>query len=304
MSRKLMAVWVGVVLILFSAGCGSSESLIPEGETAQVPGNQSGPVKINLMRKLGHSQAILAVVGDSRKGDSTFEDIEEDIYWIRPSPDLVAHTGDMINNPGSGIEWYNFHKIAKTLTDHFSFYPVPGNHDVDDEVSQKTYQHQFPAPVSNLYYELEYGDLLLIFLDTELAGQSAQITGDQFAWLERELRQKGDNFRYRMAFLHEPLFPTANHLEDSLDKHPQARDRLHRLFIKYRVNPVFVGHEHIYDRTKVDGVTYITTGGAGAELNNDSRGFYHFVYVAETDLGLQGYCFTVDGIKKDQFVIK
>jgi len=277
-------------VLLWPVNCGNHESLFPE----------SNPPELSQEDNFG---AKIAVIGDTRSGGDNFKNLENDIADIQPRPDLVAHTGDIINDPGSGMEWEGFKKDASLLLDHFPFYPVPGNHDVEDQASQELYQYEFPAPVNNLYYELALGDVLLIFLDTELPGEKEKIINQQFDWLKNLLEQEGPNFKYRLAFLHRPLFPSAEHQGQSLDKYPELRDRLHQLFVTSNVQLVFLGHEHIYDRRQVDTVTYVTSGGGGAPLPDDPRAFYEYVFVEETGSGLQGYCFSVDGDLKDQFTI-
>lgn len=39
-----------------------------------------------------------------------------------------------------------------------------------------------------------------------------------------------------------------------------------RLFSKYNVTAVFAGHDHLYYRTKRDGVYYVISSGAGASI--------------------------------------
>ena len=44
------------------------------------------------------------------------------------------------------------------------------------------------------------------------------------------------------------------------------RQTLSPLFEQYGVDVVFNGHRHNYERNKVNGVTYVVTGGGGAPL--------------------------------------
>jgi predicted phosphodiesterase len=78
-----------------------------------------------------------------------------------------------------------------------------------------------------------------------------------------------------------------------MDRYPGERDRLQALFVKYNVELVSTGHEHLYERKSVDGVTHIITGGGGAPLYADEKdgGFNHFIVV------------TVDGDKVSAEVV-
>ena len=290
--RKILNTSLLLILIFFNFSCGQDKSFFPYD------------VNINLLSTFPDSNVRIAILGDSRRGDFVFETLQKEIVNMKPQPDLVIHLGDMIDHPGSGIEWYHFHELAEPLTSHFPFYPVVGNHDVDDEASQEIYKHQFPPPANELYYYLEIGDLLLIFLDSELAGELGKIDGEQFSWLENLLENEGARFRYRLAFLHRPLFPQSNHKGSSLDEYPYLRDRLHNLFVKEDVDIVFAAHEHIYDRREIDRVVYIISGGGGAPLVDDERSFYHFIFLAETNEGLKGVCISIDGEIMDEFLVK
>ena len=257
---------LAIIIAIFSCG-GNEQTLFPLGKAPP-----------NLEPYLPVTAARFAVIGDSRGDDEIFKDLEDDITDLHPQPQLAVHLGDMITDAGSGIEWKSFHQAAKILTDRYSFYPVVGNHDVNNTASQDVYQHQFPPPASDLYYEVEFGDILMIFLDSEIPGEVHRITGDQFDWLSNLLATKGPSFKYRLAFLHEPLFPTGEHKESSLDTYPALRDQLHQLFVSNHVELVFVAHEHLYDRLAKDGVTYVTSGGGGAPLVDDPRSFFRICF--------------------------
>ena len=137
-------------------------------------------------------------------------------------------------------------------------------------------------------------------LNTELPGEESKITGEQYEWLENELKR---TFKYKFVFLHEPLFPVfPGH---GLDKHSDARDRLHDLFVRSGVSLVVSGHDHLYNKTSRDGITYIIASGGGGKfyLPASNGAFLHYVVGTRTD---KGYSFAVKDMKgdvKDQFVI-
>ena len=54
---------------------------------------------------------------------------------------------------------------------------------------------------------------------------------------------------------------------DSLDKYPKERDRLAGALCEVQGRcMVFTGHEHLYQRKTVDGITHVITGGGGAPM--------------------------------------
>ena len=77
-----------------------------------------------------------------------------------------------------------------------------------------------------------------------------------------------------------------------LDRHLPERDQLHRLFVRSGVRLVVAGHDHIYNRTAKDGITYVIAGPTGgflpAFLKNDDS-FRYMVAARKSDT----YSFTV-----------
>jgi hypothetical protein len=79
---------------------------------------------------------------------------------------------------------------------------------------------------------------------------------------------------------------------------------------RYGVDLVICGHNHNYQRSLVNGITYIVTGGGGAELHPidqpdpDTEASYnghHFVVFSVDGGTLLGQAITVDGEVVDEF---
>ena len=49
----------------------------------------------------------------------------------------------------------------------------------------------------------------------------------------------------------------------------QMRQTVAPLLAKYKATAMFAGHDHTYERSEADGVTFITSGGAGAPLRQE-----------------------------------
>jgi hypothetical protein len=95
-----------------------------------------------------------------------------------------------------------------------------------------------------------------------LTGPGADAAGR--AWLEREL--EGARGRLIFIFQHN-LYYTVG----SKRAVKNAPDEVTRLFTRYKVTAVFQGHDHGYYRTRRDGVWYITSAGAGAQIYHLNR---------------------------------
>ncbi len=197
--------------------------------------------------------AAFAIVGDTHIGapGSLYPEFIGKIE--EAGTQMIVHTGDAINNPGNLSQWAEFFDITgsgKTL------YLTAGNHDIGGRKSLDIYVGFFGAP----YSSTSDGDTLLVFLNTELPGEKSRIAGEQLAWLGAELAKP---FRYKLVFLHEPLFPVIH--QHGLDRYAEERDNLHLLFVRSGVSLVVAGHDHLYDRSLRDGVTYVIGGRAGGK---------------------------------------
>jgi 3',5'-cyclic AMP phosphodiesterase CpdA len=207
--------------------------------------------------------------------------------------EVIIHTGDAINRPGSSKEWTRFFEITgpgKIL------HLAPGNHDIQGKRSLAEYSKFFP----DLYYSFSDGDTLFILLNTELPGEESTISGEQLAWLENELQKP---FKYKFVFLHEPPFPVVT--LHGLDRHSDARDRLHRLFVENGVSLVVSGHDHLYNRSMKQGVTYVIAGGGGGQLwfFSENGNFFHYITATRSNGGYSFIVKDVDGKKRDQFLV-
>ena len=205
---------------------------------------------------------------------------------------VIVHVGDAINKPGSGDEWRRFFEITGPGK---KLHLVPGNHDIRGEESLRTYLTLFPEP----YYSFSEGDTLFVILCTEFPGEEGRIAGKQLAWVATELQRP---FPYKFVFLHEPLFGLIP--GHGLNRHPETRDHLHRLFVENGVSLVVAGHDHIYDRKTIDGITYVIDGRTGGIPVPGGIGNGHPLCYTLATRKKDGYSFTVrekDGTVTDRF---
>ena len=224
------------------------------------------------------------VVGDSRNGENPAKiltSIMEETNLL--SPDFTVHTGDWVAYP-SKEGWESFLKVMKI--GGIPFHLTIGNHETSKnwEKWASLYEQMIKKP---LYYSFEYEKCSFIILCCYSEEKEKTIRGkidnNQFLWLEKEL-QKAEKSDFIFVFVHEPLYPSGPHKNSSLDRFPSGRDRLSNLLRKYNDKNkliVFCGHEHLYDKKTVNGLTQIITAGAGAPLYSspEKGGFYHYLYV-------------------------
>jgi hypothetical protein len=171
-------------------------------------------------------------------------------------------------------------------------------------LSEKIYKDQVDLPGNELYYSFLAGNSLFIVLDSYLDGQEKKITGEQYAWLEDVLSHSRQ--KHKFVFLHHPLYTDlgkGHHAHDSLDRYPDSRDRLEALFAEHKVDAVFAGHEHYYERRTVDGIVHIITGGGGAPMYDGEEygGFNHFVQVTVDGDKISAEVVDIKGTVRDKF---
>jgi 3',5'-cyclic AMP phosphodiesterase CpdA len=150
-------------------------------------------------------------------------------------------------------------------------FPVLGNHDVRNG-NRAAFLDNFHPPLGSpgstkRYYSFDWGDAHFVALDSELyyggKGSSAE---RQKAFLERDLA--ATDKRWKVAFLHRSPYGTSKHGGDD-----KVRYDLEPLFARHKVDLVFTGHDHVYERTvPIRGVTYVVSGGGGRRLYPAGRG--------------------------------
>jgi len=242
------------------------------------------------------------VMGDNRSGDDIYRKLLS--IAMERKPDFVVNTGDMIAAPGNKQEWAKFWEMSKTIT--VPYFLTVGNHDAHPKVplSEKTYKQEVDLPGNELYYSFVAGNSLFIVLDSFMDNQEKRIIGEQFKWLDTVLVNSTQ--KHKFVFLHHPLYTDlgkGHHAHESLDKYTESRDRLEALFVKYKVDAVFAGHEHYYEKRSVDNVLYIITGGGGAPVYDKEEygGFNHFVQVSVDGDKVSGEVVDVHGKVRDKF---
>ena len=80
--------------------------------------------------------------------------------------------------------------------------------------------------------------------------------------MEKELRGVPKDVKFVAVLFHHPVISSGPYPDEK-----NLSRRLLPLLEKHGVDIVFVGHEHVYERSFKDGITHVTTGGGGAPLH-------------------------------------
>src|ERR1700675_1393534 len=202
------------------------------------------PLKSNSVR--------CAAIGDMGTGDKPEYETSEQMNAQRKTfPfDFVLALGDNLYGGHSPSDFEKkFASPYKPLLDAgVKFYAALGNH---DDASERFYK-PFNMNGAN-YYSFKKGNVRFFALD------SNYMDPKQLDWLQRQLESAGSD-EWKICFFHHPLYSSAR-------KHGPATDLrllLEPIFVKYGVNVVFAGHEHIYERVQPQkGIYYFTEGSSG-----------------------------------------
>lgn len=138
------------------------------------------------------------------------------------------------------------------------------------------------SSINSFYYYFEFKGTYFIVLDAFEKGYWGAVESSQLTWLEKVLESLRDKEVF--VFIHTPVYSVLNpetivdsskHMAFSSKKN---QDYIRELFKEYKVDGVFSGHEHLYNKQFHDGTTYIITALSGEYpfVPEDKGGFYHF----------------------------
>lgn len=199
-----------------------------------------------------------AVIGDVGTGDRAEYAVAEQVArYHRVFPFTFAILlGDNIYGSERPQDFVKkFERPYKPLLDaRVEFHAALGNH---DDPNQRFYK---PFNLGGERYRtFKKGNARFFVLD------SNYLDPDQVKWLEKELAVSGSD--WKIPYFHHPLYTTARRGPEV-----ELRAILEPLFVKHRVEVVFQGHEHIYERIKPQkGIYYFIAGGSAKLRKGDVR---------------------------------
>jgi hypothetical protein len=203
---------------------------------------------------LDTSQYSFIVVGDMQdNGDNRcWGDVATEILGNHSDIDFLVLVGDLTWNDTPGHWWVFFDK-ARDLFANKVIMPIVGNHDTPGTGSNadaRTFQRIFRLPTTEdtpTYYPFWFGTARFLALNSEIPKDFEEDSGKQFKWARDKLEAISDDAGAAWVFvnLHIPPYNAGRrHL------HGQGLFRnITRLF-DGRVDWVFSGHEHLYQRFK------------------------------------------------------
>lgn len=259
--------FVALLFVFALTGCGGRPGE-PATRTLQLEETDVSTVHARQLTLPDNVTSVkFAVIGDSGRGSRQQREVaEEMLRWRDHFPfDFVVMLGDNIYEGPASPEDYRrkFEQpYAELLHAGVDFFAVLGNHDDVREINyapfnmngQRYYSFAPPADLlAKIASRVEF-----FALDTTLPSLT------QLNWLDERLSKS--KALWKIVLSHHPLYTSGRYRNYSFI----YRRALEPTLLRHGVDAVFSGHEHIYQRTRLqNGVQYFISGGAGSIRPDD-----------------------------------
>jgi 3',5'-cyclic AMP phosphodiesterase CpdA len=240
-----------VALIVCSAFLGSTFGQSISSSSNTLSG--AAPLKLTLPLKDGSLR--FAVIGDTGTGSKKQHQVGDMMLQYRNMfPfEFVLMLGD---NMYGGENPKDFEKkfsnvYRELLAQDVKFYASLGNHDLSLQTNYKNFNMD-----GKEYYRFKKGNVAFYALNSNYMDKK------QVQWLEDELAK--DISEWKVCFFHHPPYSSAK-------KHGSAnqlREIVEPIFVRFGVNVVLTGHDHVYEKIKPQKGIYYFVSGAGGKLRS------------------------------------
>jgi len=162
------------------------------------------------------------------------------ILRAEPRPEFGLICGDVVYQDGHSDDYdENLMRPWRDLFQRMTVWPALGNHDwhVDPE---EHFRREWYLPNNEHYYSFDWGTAHFIALDTR--DERIYDLDNQVRWLEQDLAAHRDA-QWTFVYFHHPGL-TCTYKGDT----PAVVRHLLPVFDRYRVDVVFTGHAHTYER--------------------------------------------------------
>jgi predicted MPP superfamily phosphohydrolase len=243
------------LIVLTSAPKNTFSQNVAKGSNVSAPVSSS--LKLTLPVKDGSLR--FAVIGDTGSGTEKQRQVADMmVRYKQLFPfEFVLMMGDNLYGSETPKDFEDkFSDVyKKLLDDKIKFYATLGNHDLPIQINYEKFNMN-----GKEYYRFKKGNVAFYSLNSNYMDKR------QVKWLEDELTK--DTSDWKICFFHHPPYSSAKkHGSDN-----QLREVVEPIFLKYGVNVVLSGHEHVYERIKPQKGIYYFVSGAGGQLRvNDVK---------------------------------
>lgn len=173
-------------------------------------------------------------------------------FQEEPNARFIVHAGDLINRSNTDSEWEEWYEGAGFIHQMIPAVPTPGNHEyrrdsLEQLVLDPHWKVQFNLPkngpegLQDAVYYMDYQDLRIISLNSQLIMLDSVAAATQEKWLDKTLASSTK--KWNIVVMHHPVYSTAKNRDNTI-----LRERFRPIFEKYGVDLVLQGHDHTYAR--------------------------------------------------------
>ena len=264
--RSVRAVALVLILSLF-LGCNTNPAQPAELDTVVSEVQLDGIAPGTLLLPNTLTSVKFAVIGDSGRWSQEQRETASQLTLFRKDfPfEFVLMLGDNIyEGPASPADY--LHKFeepyANLLEAGVDFYAALGNHDDPRQVDYPPFNMK-----GERYYSFAPPEDVLAKITNRVEFFALDTTnpdGTQLRWLDERLG--ASNAEWKICFFHHPLYTSGRYRAWTF----AHRRLLEPLLVRHGVDVVLSGHEHIYQRSRLqEGIMYFVSGAAGSVRRGD-----------------------------------
>ena len=199
---------------------------------------------------------------------------------------FAAHLGDFVDD-GSNENYWDF-VLNSPIWGKVPICPIAGNHEakfhptLDFSGVQNSIVNHFNVELSNqtvskgIYYSFERDDCLFIFTNTNINGGLGK---EQLKWIDSVF--ESSKSRWSILFTHKSIYSNGPHCNDENIK--ILRQQLNEICLKYHIDLVIGGHDHVYSRSKP-----MILGMETDEFKDENNNFVNLIGTIFVTLGPAG----------------
>jgi len=266
---------------VFDGGSGTSHRVLVDGLQPshaytyhlEVGAQRSDEAELTTAAQPGE-RVRFAVYGDNRTDGDAHRQVVQAIDGERP--DFILNSGDMVGESNES-EWHKFFAIEYGLLMKTPLFAAIGNHEADFGDNTDRFYTLFGG---RTWYSMDYGDVHVAAIDSNGYLES------QAAWLENDLTlAESRGARHLFVVMHWGPYSSGQKLRHG--NNDEAQEHIVPILRQHRVDAVFAGHDHFYERGQSGDLTYFVTGGGGAPLDGPgsiqetrmARSLHHYLIV-------------------------
>ena len=204
---------------------------------------------------------------------------------LQANPDaaFMVNMGDLVDVGQDYGQWKGWLEAGQGVIDSIPVVPVVGNHETYTPnrtysrpqlfTSQLSLPRNGPAELRGQVYSLEYGDVHVAVLDSQMGEERAFVPYSLFLqqeWLKKDLAHSRKP--WNIVLTHRPFYGNRKAKDSAI-----LRNAFVPILQEAKVDVVFTAHEHVYARSVpldgngngFPGTVHVATGRSGAKTYPD-----------------------------------